>query len=1151
MRTFLLLAIALLLAGPAVLAAPTQTFHLKDYLGHTWSDELISYKLDDALRSAKSLRVVDETGAALPYQIADGRIYLLVTLPADTQKTITVTAGAAAKPDSFVRVSESGKSLTVDSGKMAVRLPAGGRTFAQPVDPKDVPGPLQGVRGTQGEWIGRSWLQAPLKVTGYATAVTARGPLFADVAITYSFEDGKSYRFALRAIAGQPTVIIDETMNLNPGGKYAMLSYTNDADRSTWEWWSLDDSEHLGVGKTGHQHPANAVFSFYSGLQPNQCRWVAGRSTHPRKGVNAIGAQSMEVEAGEAYAALNYDQDEQFNRLTGWWLNSFSDRSYAFTMFNDAAKDGTAVSLIMGRPSRNVNPNLSPTPEPWLKMVTGLNDMRILVRQSKDLQVYAPICLGSREWMLSVAPQSAFPEKGKEMPYTYRELLKYSYFPLEKIKDWVFDWPEPQKAWPRLFCPAGELATMQSRVAAAGKVVALHPNIPAIYRPNGTAEAMVKQALPALKGWVNTALDGRGHGSANWFHASLHMMTAMQLWDGAMATPGIDPATRAKIKAYGAFIAQRAWDEDYWPPKETANGWGSVNMGTLASTARVLSACAMAGHPRAAAWLQRCRGYLDGNLNPLQYPDGSNVSCPHYMGASMEPILYMALALKFGGGYDAFKEDARLAKAGQFMMDILTPPDPRSPVNGPYYGLPMGSKIDPQARNRRNMWPLGHTSRTEGTSIVSLLSLGYAGVDEQLAGALRKVAEDMGSLGGGAFVPTALLSNNTSTPVEPTFDSRWYPYYGAILRDKQPAESWFAIRYSKYAYDHFQADMGAFTWFAKGVPLMMDFGVMYSPENGQPIYHNRVTWDIREGEQRPCPGEGKEGCFYRGLTYFKHQFEPWTCKAETFGEGQSPTDAGGEITAFSTLPGADYLLGETEVRTLQTLPYFPDTPQALAPDPNQKRVLENIRPFTWQRRVLFAKARKADDPQYLLVRDDFTGPCPPPTNSFWVMADSLTFAGSQAHAVGQFGVDLDIYVAQPAAPRFSQGQWEHKNWGGEKQLCLRVTQAEGKPFLTLLYPRRPDEPAPAFTTIAGGDGVKISLPGSVDYAFLAPKPVTFNEGDIHFTGTAGYFRVIGADIYGTLSAGGTVRVKNLTLTSPKAATFQIVGGHATIQVEGK
>lgn len=195
-------------------------------------------------------------------------------------------------------------------------------------------------------------------------------------------------------------------------------------------------------------------------------------------------------------------------------------------------------------------------------------------------------------------------------------------------------------------------------------------------------------------------------------------------------------------------------------------------------------------------------------------------------------------------------------------------------------------------------------------------------------------------------------------------------------------------------------------------------------------------------------------------------------------------------------------------------PYFPDTPESLKADPNQKRDIHDVPPFTWQRRVLFAKVQQSADPQYLLIRDDFQGNCPPPTASFWVMANDLTFHGNQAHATGQFGVDLELYAVQPAQPRFSQ--WQYKNWGGERQLCIRVTQ--------------PDS--------------------TVDYAFLAPGEITFSDGAVSFTSAASYVRVSIDGLLVSLSTGGKVTAKGITLEAPSAAGIAMRGGHIDIQTNG-
>ncbi|OPZ85759.1 MAG: hypothetical protein BWY76_01271 [bacterium ADurb.Bin429] len=1158
MRVCRLLAMLILVGGLTMaqpIPVPTQIVQLKEYLGHAWMEELVSYPLGTDLEKAPALKVTDAAGKAVPFQVHQGRIYFLVTLPADGELTYTIQPQANASPpiEGARALPEiDGDAVMLDSGAIALRVQAlFPRYPAAGVSASEVPGPLQGVRLGTGPWIGKSWLDAPLKVIAAKTTVTAHGPLFAEAMVDYTFEGGKHYTFTARVIARQSTAIIDETMDLNPGGAYKLLTYKDDVERSTWEWWAQDDTDHLGV-ETRRGHPANAVFSFYDGLEPNQCRWRGSQASQPRKGVDAQGKPwtAWGNYETEAYAPLTYELNEEFNRLTGWWVNSFADYSQYFAILREGDAAKPVISFTTGRPSRNINPTLVTPPQPWVKMVTATNDLRICTTTQKDLQVVAPICLGSREWLLTIEPQAALHPKGDpRMPAAFMTILKYGRYPLDKIKDWAFDWPEPKDAWPRLFCLAGDLVGMQARVGAASKPMQDHWMMSPIYKPGGTTEQEAKFAIETLGRVVKSSLGDDGFSGVNWFRISLDTIRMIPVWEAAMATPDLDPKTRARIKAYGAFIAHRIWDEDYWPEKEANLGWGSINMGTLACTGRVMAAMGMAGHPRFAAWTARSKAYLEGNLRPLISEDGAGISCPSYLGASLEPILYMALALKYGGDFDAFKDDPRLRKYGQFMIDILTPPDPRSPMGGPAEGLPMGAKLDPNAKNRVNMWPLGHTSRTQTTGILDILALGYAGVNNPLAGALRTMSARMDNPAGGAFVPAAMLCNRATPPAEPDLRSRWYPGYGAILRDGRPRETWFAYRQTKYAVDHFQYDQGAFSLFAKGAPLMLDWGSMYSPSTDQVVYHNRVGWDFQEGPLKPCPGNGKDGCFYKGMTYFEHTHEPWTSKAEFFGPGMAPQDAFGTIQRYASLPAGDYLQGRSEIQTLSIEPHLPDTAAAKKGDPNQ---LVHTTPanFAWERRVLFAKTLGEAGPVYFLIRDDFQDACPPPTASFWVMATDLKLEGNRARATGQFGVDMEFYIAQPVKPVLSAWQFEHKNWGGERQLCLRVSQPDGKPFLTVLYPRRPDEPMPTFTSLADGDGVKVALPGITDYAFLTPRTVNYRAGNIAFTGTAGYLRVTPNSAIAMLSDAGSVMLNGTILRSGAAASLAHDGKRLTVQTNG-
>jgi hypothetical protein len=263
-----------------------------------------------------------------------------------------------------------------------------------------------------------------------------------------------------------------------------------------------------------------------------------------------------------------------------------------------------------------------------------------------------------------------------------------------------------------------------------------------------------------------------------------------------------------------------------------------------------------------------------------------------------------------------------------------------------------------------------------------------------------------------------------------------------------------------------------------------------------------------------------------------------------------PQDSFGNIQRVAFLPAADYLQGHLDVRFLTTQAYFPDTPNSA--NVNQTPVVEELKqPFSWERRVLYAKAQADGDPTYFLVRDDFQGATPKPTASFWVMAKDLQFNGNQVHAAGQFGVDLELYSVAPSQAKFGQWSFEHQNWGGEKQLCIRITEQENKPFLTVLYPRRPEEPMPAFTSLAEGNAVKIATPGVQEYAFLSPTAVDYHDDLVAFTAPAGYIRLLADGARIVLNTGGKATAQGITLEATQAASLQIGKDGLQLRTDGE
>ena len=85
----------------------------------------------------------------------NGRIYLLVSLKADSERTFTVRPGQPAAAERQVRVSEDGDLLTFDSGVIGGAADKWQADYATPVEVAQIPGPLRGVRTADGAWIGK------------------------------------------------------------------------------------------------------------------------------------------------------------------------------------------------------------------------------------------------------------------------------------------------------------------------------------------------------------------------------------------------------------------------------------------------------------------------------------------------------------------------------------------------------------------------------------------------------------------------------------------------------------------------------------------------------------------------------------------------------------------------------------------------------------------------------------------------------------------------------------------------------------------------------------------------------------------------------------------------------------------------------------
>jgi hypothetical protein len=215
-------------------------------------------------------------------------------------------------------------------------------------------------------------------------------------------------------------------------------------------------------------------------------------------------------------------------------------------------------------------------------------------------------------------------------------------------------------------------------------------------------------------------------------------------------------------------------------------------------------------------------------------------------------------------------------------------------------------------------------------------------------------------------------------------------------------------------------------------------------------------------------------------------------------------------------------------------------PQAMPAWPPVANLGES--PIDWRRQVLFVKAMEGKGPAYVVLRD--TVLCDTATMwLFWTLTRGLAatgqaspdlratvrpstaLPGNRFSGTGQWGVDLDYFVAEPQdTPRHTL-RWGKRQDNpppafDEYQDLLHL-QREGKgSYLVFLCPRRADQAAPTFEALAPGV-VRVRGEWGEDIVFLGDDGLDYRRDGITIAAPAGLIRQTPSADLICLVAGGT------------------------------
>ena len=809
--------------------------------------------------------------------------------------------------------------------------------------------------------------------------------------------------------------------------------------------------------------------------------------------------------------------------------------------------------------------NIFPDCPPNIRLAPAAGGGAELQIRSRDPSAWsdpvAPLTYGgARIWELDGIPKSWDAWKRKRVPVCYSAdgvvTLQASFArgarkwwtgagaaavgdQLDSVKDMVLDWPaDPKRPQPRLFVGMPEIKDAWARAAADPEfakfltgggdwATAVMPVLmePAAERKPQDAERVVKPLRDQL------ALMGN-------FDVMRSAIRTVTLYDVLIESDLLTPADKALFRAQMAYLGYLMADPRCWSMERGYHS-GNPNMSSSYTLSLGVIACALSDHPAAKAWADYATQWMDKWLTDEVGPNGEWMpEGSHYSYVSLEPMVSYAIAAKRAGYHD-FSNDPRFKKLLLYFAKFNTARDVRRrTVNGVQTGEGLRS--------------IGAYGRGHGGCMAVFGSAApfFKATDPAFAGVMQWIWNESGStlyMGDGrlgGMEPYYVDRRLPATP--PAWGSELFPGLGAILRAgfSTPNESFLTALMSVQSLrnlDVWTPEVGGIAqWFGRGKPLStcFTFAIGYNER------HELLRNGVRLARNWGAPGDPKGP--------FGHY-----------------TDT--RFSAFAALPSADYVESMFVNTRVDDRDWFPDNVPAFPKvTPAQGTNL------TWTRQLLFGKDPDPAGPAWLAVRDTTSGK-QPTAWQFWTLSekvgtpdqvrDAATFLadkpgqtnlparelpmGDRYTALGQFDVDVDYFIASPAAtPRHTLrygGKWAG-NQIPEYQDLLHLQQPGDGAYYVAVYPRPRGEAAPTFAKLAGDAILKAAGAAGTDYAFLASAETTAAAEGVSFKGTAGAVQQRPGGTTLSLAAAGEVRFNEFGIAGPAAAALQVTPGALDIHL---
>jgi len=1074
-----------LTAGAVSGAQPLATWTVTDHLDHQWADELVHFDFDVATTSAE-LTLTNADGQPVPCQFADvkhdatrgrtaGTVWTVVSVAPGGGVTLCLRAGRPTANTTLHVERERGR-LTLVNDRMAVTL-SDWSAGPRPTKLVKLDAPLVSVSAPGGKALGQgTWINAgpALMVTNAQTTVVEHGPIRVTVHQQLTFADGRSYTMVVSLGARQNVALVTEQATIEAPEAAFCFSFQPglEADRIFWRNNYYAES-YKGLTADPIAFDKEQVICH---MRPWSFWWLKDTTTWA--GFYRGGA--------EPFVGLLALRPSRWTPV-GW-------EGFERTQIPITARPGGRLDVTFGlvagtRKKEDNSSSLLPLHREWAITVGTVADYIDLDKQPILKEAEEAFRENDRrKW-------NALLKKGMWVSKLRRQLVKYSEFPLDKVKDFGSDFKAATsgRKHPYLLFTQADIARArrQAKTVPAMKAIVAEatrymgrlgcdPVAKIRETPDGWKKFYVENYIgnylyekapqayvgsddekygiilaAGVKGLAGANLDQfleaprRPSIGGNAHLGTTNLLRLLLAYDALADSGHLTAQEKRRVEAVLVFGAHVADHPDYW---NTDVGLCSANpnMTSLLRLPLGLLALFLDGHPRSAQWLEFAEAELQRELKDWIAPGGAWLECPFYQGPSLDGMFLLSQAMRNVRGKDYFA-DPQFKATMDYYGFLLTPPDVRFPPNetaesqAPMTFASFGDAM-PGHTTPFNGWMARATAKSDP---------GFSARQQFFWQGQRFSLDN----GGRAKAYMMAICDAELPGTAPADLSRSFEGFGNVLRTSwtDPKASYVAHRCGYFFHHYDPGDDNAILYHAKGVPLCIDFAhrgashdevvTMYKPD-----YHSTVSFDLASSPRH-------------------------------WGLSAGPVEA------------------NKEAQEVRALPRTVDYSAGLSCGSGNQRV---------NRHVLLVKS---DDPMganYLVMRDA-TQDGQPKQEFFWnlwCLSTDVEIRGHVAHFAGQLGVDLDAHILSPANPQFVKDHWKYTQhayvWGQftEEQYGVHVRkQGSQQDFFAVLYPRAAGQGPAQVTTVGDGRGLEVTHMEGTDVMLLSPgNAATITVGDAELQG---------------------------------------------------